>query len=251
MNNIIKIMIMSRIAPTMDDNDLQLVINKYSKKKPTINWNNKNSIYKSGWSISHNMKVNICLIDEIKTMNKISFIIEYPYTYNRCKYLELKKMICMKYIFEINESTGLVNMLYRVKKFYEEEHCVLYKDCKYFGLRKDAKYNDNKLIIQHSFIISNDNQDKSLLSYINFDYDFQDFNICINYINDFIQTAIKRYNYCNNIHLQPAYPLLENIMDNLPMNNLETIFYSNQIKETTYNTEAKIGDVYNINGELI
>jgi hypothetical protein len=158
----------------------------------------------------------------------------------------------------LDKKSGLVNLLYRKKSFYDEEKCVVYRDCKYFGLRKDVEEIDNKLSIKHSFVISNDYQDKSVSSYINFDNIFSDFILCIEYINDFIQNVINIYNTNHNIFIQKAYILLNSIPNEIRIsddddyydNREEISSIYNQITEKLKNAEITYVDdaIYSIDG---
>jgi hypothetical protein len=199
----------------------------YSKNKPILNWNtnNKRSIYYSDWNSLKG--INICFCDESETKNKISIIIEIntlilkrgfsilfnPYIPYLCNDAQ-NGIIAFGYFFEKNPETKKMNMTLRIKSLHDKEQTVVYKDCEYFAINYDNIYTpikntfNSNCILQSYFTISNEWQDKSLRTGVNFaDKSFQDFKHVVEKVNNFIQNnKIKE-------HLIPdfimAYPLLD------------------------------------------
>ena len=117
--------IMSRIVPDLSTFNPDMgtgkllkrtvSILKYSHNKPILDWsrNNRNGIHKSGWSIFTSLRPNICYRDEMKTKNRIWFVIEFPFRKSMFNY---KNLIAIGYFFEVNRVTGLID-LFRFRFF--------------------------------------------------------------------------------------------------------------------------------------
>jgi len=199
------------------------VLLKYSKNKPTLNWdaNNKKGVYYSGWNPL--CGINICF-QEDSDNDMMRIIIEINTLCSSYICHDTKnRIVAFEYLFKKDSETKKINMTFRMKPFKENEHIVVYKDCKYFGLDYDydeiIKYNPfllaniTKTKVQSRFTISNDWQDKTLSTGVNFlHHQFKDFKYVTEYINEFIQNHIVRE------HLIPenikAYPLLNIVQSN-------------------------------------
>lgn len=209
---------MNRISPISDYREKGLVIDsivKYSSNTPILSWQGIEKNHRG----NKNYPVNICFTDESKIKNKMWFVIEFPQ--NRFESF-VKKLtrknynppIGLGYFFYKNMETKTVDLLFSVMSLDGNEHQVLYKDCKYFGI-----YSDNIKIVNKSFItkykkeskfmVSNDWQDKSIDTGVNmYNKEFIDFHNIIIYINKFIQNSINEF---HSTEIPHAFPLLKTI----------------------------------------
>lgn len=214
----------NRIVPIMTDTEKQRAINKYSKHRPSLNWDiqNQKSVFMSGWNPLKG--VNICFRDESETRGKISIIIEIntlsirhglsltmatPYIPYICDDAQ-NSVIAYGYFFEKDPITKKINMMLRKKPFREREHITIYHNIQYFGLDHDEIVYGRRHILQSRFTLSNEWQDKALNTGVNLLYSgFRDFQYIVDLVNDFIQANKVRE------HLIPdvahAFPLLNTI----------------------------------------
>lgn len=170
---------MQRIVPINYDvnnvDDVNNVINKYSKNKPLLVWD---SFPTSIWRILQKKRTNICF-SESSHDNKRSMrlLIEFPHH-------TIDESYC---IFVYKSDTGNINILF-TRKTDHGDYRALYSNCKYFGITKRlvAIYNSNRVVEESTFMVSNDWQDKTLFTCIGLDR-FHDLQILIDYINEFVQ----------------------------------------------------------------
>lgn len=97
----------------------------------------------------------------------------------------------MGFFFEKNHQTGNIDMIYREKYYHGQEHMIVYRDCKYFGIDYEIiqSQNSDKILKESKFVISNDWQDKAIGTGINlYHREFQDFYYIVEMINNFIQS---------------------------------------------------------------
>lgn len=205
----------------------QRAINKYSKNKPTLNWNinNQQGVFNSGWNPLKG--INICFRDESEPRGLMWIVIEInspifkrglsltstPNIPMLCNDAQ-DDIIAYGYFFEKDPVTKKINMMLRIKPFRGRERMITYQNCQYFGLDYDeileGSVFQNQHIIQSRFTLSNEWQDKALCTGVNLLHKhFRDFKYVVDVINDFIQANKIRE------HLVPevvnAFPLLKPI----------------------------------------
>jgi hypothetical protein len=193
------VMMAHKISPMMSAREM--TIKRYSKSKPYLNWDksNRNGILRSGWNPLRG--INICFNDESQTNNRMSIIIELnapmyhtglskmhpthvPFVTKEFNH----KIVAFGYFFEQDRNSKEINLILRIKPFYEKEYIILYRDCNYFGICYENIALDSKHIFESKFVISNDWQDKAIKTVINFYHkSFRDFHYVVEAVNDFIQ----------------------------------------------------------------
>lgn len=205
--------IMSRITPvseTDQDNNMTVEqswsILKYSHNRPLLNWHKTNhkGIYKSGWMLLKPTNTNICFCNNMESNNTMHFIIEYPFKSNNI--ISFNNLVAIGFFFEREVVSGTINLIVRIKHFYGEEKIIIYRDCKYFGIDKETVVCFDKTVDSSIFVVSNDWQDKSLLTGVNFIHKYTDFHYVVEYINDVIQRKLVEASRVNEV--SQAMPLL-------------------------------------------
>lgn len=206
---------MSRIIPvyqnimedSSDDIQPSWSILKYSQNQPLLKWSetNRDGILNSGWSLFKTRKTNICFRNEMETRNRMWFVIEFPYKKN---ILNLKDLVAIGFFFTFNKDKGTIDLCFRLKQFLEKESCVVYKNCKYFGIEKESIYSHSEDIAFDNsyFVVSNDWQEKSLITGVNFLKRFTDFHYITEHINNIIQKKLVESNRIP--EFSQAFPLL-------------------------------------------
>jgi hypothetical protein len=118
-----------------------------------------------------------------------------------------KQILGLGFFFERNPITDKISLLYRVKYLSGDEHRVIYNDVRYFGLDHEYVYHGSEYEKKSKFIVSNEWQDKALMTGVNFCEKYYSFKYIVEYINDFIQKALVVRAH-NAIH---AFPMLVTI----------------------------------------
>ena len=213
----------SNITETSDERKNALF--KYTTIRPILNWDqdNRKGIYSSGWNSFKKNKTNISFRCSSFADCNMSFTLEFP-TPSNARFSTLNKsstdkLVAFGFFFYINILTNKVDLYFRVKQFYGNEHTILYRDCKYIGLQEEYVLYDNA--VRSRIVVSNDWQDKTVVSDLNFANEFQDFHHIIEYINDSIQFAITKMNINNNLTAH-AMPLLRIVGEHQSSRSINT-----------------------------
>lgn len=179
-----------------------LALSKYCNNIPTMDWTQTN-----GRFVPPIHDINICFKNNIVINDTASIFIEFPvdikYSFMSLFPGVIEKISGIGLFFSINSETKEVDMLLRQKLVHGPENLVIFHSLRHFGLDMESYAPRN----MSCFTLSNEFQDKSICSYLNFNHPlYEDFRYIVYYINDFIQKNL----FENNILSSPprAYPLL-------------------------------------------
>ena len=208
----------NRVSPIIAEKEAAIV--KYSNNTPVLDWSirNQRDILHSGWNPMKG--VNICFCDESAINGRMWFIVEIHKPYFNLNTLWKKinipyicddaqdSIIAYGYYFEKDPRTKKINMMFRNKPFRGRERVVIYHNCQYFALDFDEFLTGRThRVIQSRFTLSNEWQDKTVVTGVNFIHpDFRDFAHIVDKINDFIQTNKIQEHIPETIQ---AFPLLK------------------------------------------
>lgn len=160
------------------------------KKQPRLNWQ-----IESGYAVLQSGGYRPNIIYRSSPTPKL--LIEYPIGrlhgfYTRVFGVEDSTLVGIGLFFEEDPLTGGVHLLLRQKRLNGPDHCIKYRDCRYFGMDTIIQETGNGIMERISkFTVSNAWQDKTIECYLDLSA-IRGMDHIVENINDFIQSVLGK-----------------------------------------------------------